>query len=83
MLLHSYSCCYAVSGMKIFPPLPVSGHLAFIGFLYLEYTYNNAVVNMFVKLMTDAVRMDDDVLGHVTPTEDVETFLIPKRESSK
>ena len=69
--------------MKIFPPLPVSGHLAFIGFLYLEYTYNNAVVNMFVKLMTDAVRMDDDVLGHVTPTEDVETFLIPKRRSSK
>ena len=29
--------------------------MAFIGFLYLEYTYNNPVVNMFVKLMTDAV----------------------------
>ena len=67
--------------MKIFPPLPVSGHLAFIGFLNLEYTYNNAVVNMFVKLMTDVVR--DDVSGHVTPTEDVETLLIPERKSSK
>ena len=33
----------------------ISGHKSFIGFLYLEYTYNNPVVNMFVKLMTDAV----------------------------
>ena len=32
-----------------------SGHKAFNGFLYLEYTYNNSVVNMFVKLMTDVV----------------------------
>jgi len=27
--------------------------LAFIGFLYLDYTYNNPVVNMFVKLLMD------------------------------
>ena len=33
----------------------ISGHKSFIGFLYLEYTYNNPVVNMFVKLMTDTV----------------------------
>ena len=33
----------------------ISGHKSFIGYLYLEYTYNNPVVNMFVKLMTDAV----------------------------
>ena len=32
-----------------------SGHKAFNGFLYLEYTYNNSVVNTFVKLMTDVV----------------------------
>jgi len=32
-----------------------AGHKAFNGFLYLEYTYNNAVMNMFVKLMTDVV----------------------------
>jgi len=32
-----------------------AGHRAFNGFLYLEYTYNNAVMNMFVKLMTDVV----------------------------
>jgi len=38
---------------SLFPS--VSGHKSFIGFLYLEYTYNNPVVNMFVKLMTDTV----------------------------
>ena len=32
-----------------------AGHRSFNGFLYLEYTYNNAVMNMFVKLMTDVV----------------------------
>ena len=59
--------------------------MAFIGFLYLEYTYNNAVVNMFVKLMTDAVSMHDgSVSEHVTPTEEVEaTLLQPQRQSSK
>jgi len=35
--------------------IPTAGHKAFNGFLYLEYTYNNAVMNMFVKLMTDVV----------------------------
>ena len=59
--------------------------MAFIGFLYLEYTYNNAVVNMFVKLMTDAVSIhDENVIGHVTPTEEAEaTLLQPQRQSSK
>ena len=33
----------------------ISGHKSFIGFLYMEYTYNNPVVNIFAKLMTDAV----------------------------
>ena len=57
--------------------------MAFIGFLYLEYTYNNAVVNMFVKLMTDAVSMHDEN-GYVTPTEEAEaTLLQPQRKSSK
>jgi len=32
-----------------------SGHKAYVGFLYLEHTYNNAVVNMFVKLMMNVV----------------------------
>ena len=57
--------------------------MAFIGFLYLEYTYNNAVVNMFVKLMTDAVSMPNEN-GYVSPTEEVEaTLLQPQRRSSK
>ena len=33
-----------------------SGHKAYVGFLYLEHTYNNAVVNMFVTLMMNGVR---------------------------
>ena len=33
-----------------------SGHKAYVGFLYLEHTYNNAVMNMFVTLMMNAVR---------------------------
>ena len=42
--------------MTVQPYLPsTSGHKSFIGFLYLEYTYNNPVVNMFIKLMTDTV----------------------------
>ena len=57
--------------------------MAFIGFLYLEYTYNNAVVNMFVKLMTEAVSMHDEN-GYVSPTEEVEANLLqPQRQSSK
>ena len=33
----------------------ISGHKSFVGFLYLEYTYNNPVVNIFIKLLTDTV----------------------------
>ena len=38
------------------PIIPsISGHKSFVGFLYLEYTYNNPVVNIFIKLLTDTV----------------------------
>ena len=33
----------------------ISGHKSFVGFLYLEYTYNNPVVNIFIKILTDTV----------------------------
>ena len=31
------------------------GYKTYIGFLYLEYTYNNPVVNVFVKLLSSDV----------------------------
>jgi len=44
----SGTCIYALFDFN-------SGHKAYVGFLYLEHTYNNAVVNMFVKLMMNVV----------------------------
>ena len=35
----------------------MSGHKNYLGFLYLEHTYNNSVANTFVALLTD----DSDV----------------------
>ena len=32
------------------------GHNAYLGFLFLDYTYNNAVVQVFVKLLCDTIR---------------------------
>ena len=29
------------------------GHKTYLGFLYMEYTYNNPVANTFVALLTD------------------------------
>lgn len=38
------------------------GHSAYIGFLYLEHTYNNAVVQMFVRLLVKSLRKNDRVI---------------------
>ena len=34
----------------------IAGYYAYIGFLIMEHTYNNAVVHAFVRLMVDALR---------------------------
>ena len=39
------------------------GYNAYVGFLYLEHTYNNAVVQMFTRLMVNSLRRS----GRVTP----------------
>ena len=39
------------------------GHNAYVGFLYLEHTYNNAVVQMFMRLMVGSLIKS----GRVTP----------------
>ena len=31
--------------------IPSSGHKTFVGFMYLEHTQNNSVLNVFVQLM--------------------------------
>ena len=31
----------------------IAGHQIYLGFLYLEHTYNNPVANTFVALLTD------------------------------
>ena len=33
----------------------LTGHKAFLGFFYLDYAYNNAVVHVFVKVLSEAV----------------------------
>lgn len=38
------------------------GHSAYIGFLYLEHTYNNAVVQMFVRLLVKSLRKNNRVI---------------------
>ena len=34
----------------------IAGNYAYVGFLILENTYNNAVVHTFVRVMVDALR---------------------------
>lgn len=38
----------------LFFPSLLTGHNAFLGVLFLDYTYNNAVVHVFVKLLCEA-----------------------------
>ena len=35
---------------------PPPGHKTYIGFLYLEHTLNNSVLNVFVSLLLDVVK---------------------------
>ena len=35
-----------------------AGHEAFLGFVYLDYTYNNAVVHVFINLLRTSVRLN-------------------------
>ncbi len=36
-------------------PFHTAGHRTFIGYIYMEYVYNNPVLRMFVKLLLDSV----------------------------
>ena len=36
----------------------ISGHKAFLGFFYLDYAYNNAVMHVFIENLKDS--LDDD-----------------------
>ena len=53
-----------------------SGHKAYVGFLYLEHTYNNAVVNMFVKLMMNVVWARQRVNIHYGNGDTCKLFLL-------
>ena len=33
-----------------------AGHQAYLGFVYLDYTYNNAVVHVFINLLRKSVQ---------------------------
>lgn len=35
--------------------IPPSGHKTYVGFMYLEHTQNNSVLNVFVQLMLQSV----------------------------
>jgi hypothetical protein len=37
----------------------IVGHETYLGFLYLEHTYNNPVANTFVALLTDGGDQED------------------------
>ena len=37
----------------------IVGHKTYLGFLYLEHTYNNPVANTFVALLTDGGGQED------------------------
>ena len=32
-----------------------TGHKAFLGFFYLDYAYNNAVVHVFIQILKESV----------------------------
>ena len=38
-----------------------TGHKAFLGFFYLDYAYNNAVMHVFIKIMKESVCKDQSV----------------------
>ena len=38
--------------------LAFAGHKAFLGFFYLDYAYNNAVVHVFVQILKESVCKD-------------------------
>ena len=35
-----------------------TGHKAFLGFFYLDYAYNNAVVHVFVQILKESICKD-------------------------
>ena len=35
-----------------------TGHKAFLGFFYLDYAYNNAVVHVFIQILKESVCKD-------------------------
>ena len=37
----------------------ISGHKAFLGFFYLDYAYNNAVMHVFIENLKDS--LDDNL----------------------
>ena len=43
----------------------IAGNYAYVGFLILENTYNNAVVHTFIRLMVDASREKKKCGDHV------------------
>ena len=36
----------------------ISGHKSFLGFFYLHYAYNNAVVHVFMKILKESIHDD-------------------------
>ena len=62
------------------PCILTAGHKAYIGFLYLEYTYNNPVVNMFVKLLMDAVSTQGQSMARHLQEEFEEVSVFPKQQ---
>ena len=62
--------------------IPTVGHKAFNGFLYLEYTYNNAVMNAFVNLMTDIVSSEGG-RGNAYDQGKAAANLVPSTQMSK
>ena len=47
---------------------PATGNRTFIGYMYMEYTYNNAVVRVFVKLLQESVEKKIKERGRIRDT---------------